>query len=68
MSLPVPGAELNVSVRPHAGPKALIYFGGNAEDVSASLALFSRAFPDRALYLLDYRGYGKSSRAPAPNA
>ena len=59
--LPVPGADLVVSVRPHAGQKALIYFGGNAEDVSANLASFSRAFPDHALYLLHYRGYGGSS-------
>jgi len=59
--LPVPGADLIVSVRQHAGPKALIYFGGNAEDVSASLSSFSSAFPDHAIYLLHYRGYGGSS-------
>ena len=41
--------------------KALIYFGGNAEDVSASLSSFSSAFPDHAIYLLHYRGYGGSS-------
>ena len=39
--LPVNGANLVVSVRPHVGRKALIYFGGNAEDVSASLSSFS---------------------------
>lgn len=59
--LPVPGADLVVSVRPHAGQKALIYLGGNAEDVSANLAAFSTAFPNHALYLLHYRGYGGSS-------
>jgi pimeloyl-ACP methyl ester carboxylesterase len=59
--LPVNGAQLCVSVRPHPGPKALIYFGGNAEDVSANLASFSTAFPDHAIYLLHYRGYGGSS-------
>lgn len=59
------GADLVVSVRPHAGPKALIYFGGNAEDVSASLASFAGAFPDRAIYLLHYRGYGGSSGKPS---
>lgn len=57
----VAGADLVVSVRPHAGPKALIYFGGNAEDVSASLASFAGAFPERAIYMLHYRGYGGSS-------
>jgi pimeloyl-ACP methyl ester carboxylesterase len=61
MILPVEGAQLCVSVRPHLGPKALIYFGGNAEDVSANLASFSTAFPDHAIYLLHYRGYGGST-------
>ncbi len=61
LTLPVPGAELVVSVRPHAGQKALIYFGGNAEDVSRNLSSFSGAFPDYAIYLLHYRGYGGSS-------
>jgi pimeloyl-ACP methyl ester carboxylesterase len=59
--LRVDGAELSISTRAHAGPKALIYFGGNAEDVSANLASFSKAFPDRALYLMHYRGYGGST-------
>ena len=54
-----------VTVRPHAGPKALIYFGGNAEDVSANLSSFSAAFPDRALYLMHYRGFGGSTGKPS---
>lgn len=68
LTLPVPGADLVVSVRQHAGTKALIYFGGNAEDVSASLSSFSSAFPDYALYLLHYRGYGGSSGEPSEEA
>lgn len=63
--LPVDGADIVVSVRPRAGPKALIYFGGNAEDVSANLASFSRAFPQHAIYLMHYRGYGGSSGNPS---
>lgn len=62
------GADIRVTVRPHAGPKALLYFGGNAEDVSANLASFSNAFPDYAIYLLHYRGYGGSSGAPSEQA
>ena len=65
MVLPVAGADLLVTVRPHAGPKALVYFGGNAEDVSANLAPFSEAFPDHAIYLLHYRGFGGSSGKPS---
>jgi pimeloyl-ACP methyl ester carboxylesterase len=59
------GADLVVSVRPHSGPKALLYFGGNAEDVSASLTLFASALPDHAIYMLHYRGYGGSSGKPS---
>jgi pimeloyl-ACP methyl ester carboxylesterase len=62
--LPVEGAQLRVSVRPRPGRKALLYFGGNAEDVSANLASFSTAFPDYAIYLMHYRGYGGSSGRP----
>jgi len=47
---------------------ALIYFGGNAEDVSANLAQFAAAFPERAVYLVNYRGYGGSSGQPAEAA
>jgi uncharacterized protein len=64
MRLPVEGAELIVSIRPHPGPKAVLYFGGNAEDVSQNLPSFSIAFPDHALYLLHYRGYGGSTGYP----
>lgn len=62
--LDVPGAVLKVSERPLEGRKALIYFGGNAEDVLASLPLLERAFPGRALYLLHYRGYAGSTGSP----
>jgi pimeloyl-ACP methyl ester carboxylesterase len=61
-------ADVRVTVRPHAGPKALLYFGGNAEDVSANLASFARAFPDYAIYLLHYRGYGGSAGKPTEAA
>jgi pimeloyl-ACP methyl ester carboxylesterase len=64
----VPDAELQISVRPRPGAKALLYFGGNAEDVSANLPSLSNAFPDYALYLLHYRGYGGSSGKPSEGA
>lgn len=68
MKLPVDGAEVVVTVRPHPGPKAMIYFGGNAEDVSFNLEGFAEAFPDHALYLLHYRGYGGSTGDPSEEA
>ena len=67
-TLSVSGASLQLSVRQHAGPDALIYFGGNAEDVSHSLAAFADAFPDYAIYMLHYRGYGGSSGKPSETA
>ena len=68
MRLSVEGAELVVSIRPHAGPKAIIYFGGNAEDVSVNLAAFDAWFPEHALFLFHYRGYGGSTGAPTERA
>ena len=68
LTLPVDGADVVVSVRERAGPSAVVYFGGNAEDVSQSLAPLAVAFPDRALYLMHYRGYGGSSGAPSEAA
>jgi uncharacterized protein len=68
MPLHVEGAELVVTVRPHSGPKAILYFGGNGEDVSLNLASFSLAFPDQALFLLHYRGYGGSTGSPSEPA
>jgi alpha-beta hydrolase superfamily lysophospholipase len=46
-------------------PHALIYFGGNAEDVAAKIAEFAAAFPDRAIYLVHYRGYGGNAGTPS---
>lgn len=66
--LNVPGAVLKVSERPRAGNKAVIYLGGNGEDVSASLPLLDAAFPDHALYLLHYRGYPGSTGKPTEQA
>lgn len=48
-----------------SGDKALVYFGGNAEDVSQSLPLLTKAFPDFAIYLMNYRGFGGSAGKPS---
>jgi pimeloyl-ACP methyl ester carboxylesterase len=68
MMLPVDGAQVVVTVRERNGSSAVVYFGGNAEDVSQSLAPLADAFPDRALYLMHYRGYGGSSGTPSEAA
>lgn len=47
---------------------ALLCFGGNAEDIGANLEDFAAAFPDRAVYLVNYRGYGGSTGRPSEAA
>jgi pimeloyl-ACP methyl ester carboxylesterase len=68
MRLPIEGGEVLVTARPHAGSRALLYFGGNAEDVCGSVESMAAAFPDHALYLLHYRGYGGSAGHPSEAA
>lgn len=68
ITLPVDDARIVVTaVRPDR-PQALIYFGGNAEDVNGSLSDLARAFPDHAIYLMHYRGYGASTGQPSEHA
>lgn len=57
-------AGIRISVREVEGPEALVYFGGNAEDVSRKLPDFAAAFPTHAIYLLHYRGYSGSAGEP----
>ena len=68
IALPTRTARVLVSTRPKDGSRALIYFGGNAEDVSFNMPSFSIAFPDRAIFLLHYRGYGGSTGKPSEKA
>jgi pimeloyl-ACP methyl ester carboxylesterase len=61
-------ATLKIWVVARPGPRALIYFGGNAEDVSANLPSFTTALPGQSLYLVNYRGYGGSTGSPSESA
>jgi uncharacterized protein len=47
---------------------AIVYFGGNAEDVSYNVPEFSDWFPQHAVYFVNYRGYGGSSGSPGEAA
>lgn len=62
------GESVLISTRPRPGADAVIYFGGNAEDVSHSLPTLAEAFPERSLYALNYRGYGGSTGKPSEAA
>lgn len=50
-------------LHPGAGP-GMVYFGGQGDDVGQDLSDFDTAFPDRAIYLVNYRGYGGSTGVP----
>lgn len=47
---------------------AIIYFGGNAESLVYTAALLNNLFPDKNLYLPNYRGYGGSNGRPSEAA
>ena len=48
--------------------RALIYFGGNSEPVSDRSAFFLELFADYSVYLVNYRGYGRSEGSPSEAA
>jgi uncharacterized protein len=49
-------------------PKAILYFGGNAERIEGNRESFAHWFPDSTVYLLAYRGFGASDGAPDEQA
>lgn len=63
----VPGAVLKINDRILDGQKAVIYFGGNASSVGWEMPAIQKIFPDRSLYLMNYRGYGGSTGKPTEN-
>ena len=44
--------------------KALVYFGGNSEDITDNINQFRELFKNYTVYLVNYRGYGKSQGTP----
>ena len=67
-SLLQPDADIVVSTNGLAGERAVIYFGGNAEDVSQSVVQLAEAFPGAAIHAMHYRGYGGSTGSPSERA
>jgi uncharacterized protein len=66
--LSVPGAQLQISHQMRSGSAAVLYFGGNAEDVSSSLTELADSFARQSVYALHYRGYGRSTGSPTEAA
>ncbi len=50
------------------GSEAIIYFGGNADDVALNIPQLKQLFPKHTIYLHNYRGYGGSSGTPSETA
>ncbi|HMN45998.1 MAG TPA: hypothetical protein PKE27_15580 [Povalibacter sp.] len=61
-------ARIVVSFNDVASSDAVLYFGGNAEDVSGTIGSLSRAFPGAAVYAMHYRSYGGSGGSPSERA
>jgi len=47
--------------------KALVYYGGNAENIEQNIDFFKAINTDYSVYLIPYRGYGDSSGTPTEN-
>jgi uncharacterized protein len=71
VSLQLPGGVnlAGVLVKPPlARPAAVVYFGGNAEEVTSFAGEAARVYGERALLLVNYRGYGASAGVPGEAA
>ncbi len=68
LSLTNDGATIKIWSRPVESSEALIYFGGNSEDVSNNFLRFSALLPNHSLYFVNYRGYGGSTGSPSEGA
>jgi hypothetical protein len=55
---------LNISTAQRQGSGAVLYFGGNAEDVALTVPSLAAIFPERSIQAVHYRGYGGSGGRP----
>ncbi|MDX1404657.1 MAG: alpha/beta fold hydrolase [Woeseiaceae bacterium] len=65
LRLQVDGATLQLWRVNGGNRDAIIYFGGNAEDVAQNVPDFSTMFAGSTIYLVNYRGYGASDGSPS---
>jgi esterase/lipase len=68
MTLQNEGESINFIVLNEGNQDAIIYFGGNAESMARSSDEIARQFPAFTVYLMDYRGYGRSTGDPSEEA
>jgi pimeloyl-ACP methyl ester carboxylesterase len=65
---PTPESHSDVAEALEVETGGILYFGGNAEDVAWNIEPFAAAFPNTAVYLVNYRGYGGSTGLPTERA
>ena len=68
LSLTNDGETIRIWSRTVETSDAVIYFGGNSEDVSNNFLRFSSLLPNQNLYFVNYRGYGGSTGTPSETA
>lgn len=63
----MPRDDAQLLISSNKGPsrqQRVLYFGGNAEDVSQAVPMLEQAFPDATVHAMHYRGYGGSGSSP----
>jgi len=58
------GESISTIVINEGREQAILYFGGNGESVAFSAPDYAEIFPSHTVYLVNYRGYGRSSGKP----
>ncbi len=64
ISFETDGVQLHGWVVNPGRPKALLYYGGNAEGIENNITFFEKVLPSYSVYLIPYRGYGNSTGQP----
>ena len=59
------GVSISTTVLNFGQKRAILYFGGNGENVDYQANNFKEIFKDCTVYLVKYRGYGKSTGEPS---
>ena len=57
-----------LAIPPIERPPLVIYYGGNAEEVTSMAQLARESYGERAVLLVNYRGYGASGGKPGERA
>ena len=59
------GETLNIWQANPGQPHAILYFGGNGENVVSTIPSLGKLFPHHTVYFVHYRGYGGSTGFPS---